>query len=84
MNTGIYDQDILHELQSIDSRISGLEGDISDIYTRQGEIKTEIQEIETNVLYALNDIHTTITNGFNFIAGLLVLATVVKVLFRNA
>lgn len=84
MNTGIYDQDILHELQSIDSRISGLEGDISDIYTRQGEIKTEIQELKTNVLEALTDINTTITNGFNLIAGLLVLATVVKVLFRNA
>lgn len=84
MNTGIYDQDILSELQSIDSRISGLEGDISDIYTRQDEIKTEIQELETNVLYALNDIHTTISNGFNLLAGLLVLATVVKVLFRNA
>lgn len=84
MNTGIYDQDILRELQSIDSRLSGLEGDINDIYTRQGEIKTEIQELENNVLYALNDIHTTITNGFNFLAGLLVLATVVKVLFRNA
>lgn len=84
MNTGIYDQDILQELESIDSRISGLEGDISDIYTRQDEIKTEIQELETNVLYALNDINTTIINGFNLIAGLLVLATVVKVLFRNA
>lgn len=84
MNTGIYDQDILQELQSIDNRLNSLQGDISDIYERQGEIKTEIQELENNVLYALNDIHTTITNGFNFIAGLLVLATVVKVLFRNA
>lgn len=84
MNTGIYDQDILRELQSIDNRLSGLEEDISDIYTRQGEIKTEIQELENNVLEALTDIHKTVSNGFNLLAGLLVLATVVKVLFRNA
>lgn len=84
MNTGIYDQDILRVLQSIDRRLIGLEGDISDIYTRQGEIKTEIQELEENLLEALTDIHTTISNGFNLLAGLLVLATVVKVLFRNA
>ena len=84
MYTGIYDQDILRELQSIDSSLNGLEGDISDIYIRQGEIKTEIQEFEKNLLEALTDIHTTISNGFNLLAGLFVLATVVKVLFRNA
>lgn len=84
MNTGIYDQDILRELQSIDSRLSGIDGDLTSIYERQGEILTEIEEYHEDFLTAHTELINKLQEGFTLLAALIVLGTVVKVLFRNA
>lgn len=84
MNTGIYDQDILKELQSIDSRISDLEVDLTSIYDRQEEILTELTEFKEEFLTAHTELLNQLQEGFTLLSALLVLGTVVKVLFRNA
>lgn len=84
MNTGAYDSQILGELQSIDNRISGIEGDLTSIYDRQQEILTEIESFHEDFLTAHTELLNKLQEGFTILAALLVLGTVVKVLFRNA
>lgn len=84
MGTGAYDQQIYQEVQSIDNRINGIEGDLTSIYDRQGEILTEIEEFHEDYLTAHTELLNKLQEGITLLAALLVLGTVVKVLFRNA
>lgn len=84
MGTGAYDQQIYQEVQSIDNRINGIEGDLTSIYDRQGEILTEIKVFHEEYITAHTELLNKLQEGFTLLAALLVLGTVVKVLFRNA
>ena len=84
MNTGQYDRQILNELQEINGNTDNIESDLDQIYSRQGELLTEIRDIHTDIYNKLDTINTTLSDGFIKVIAIVVVATAVKVLFRNA
>lgn len=63
------------------SYFNSIENDLNNIYSRQGEILTEIMDIHTDTNNKLDKIDQTLTSGITLISALIVVSAAMKVIF---
>lgn len=59
-----------------------IENQLDNIYSRQEDILTELQETHIDLQIGLEKINDTLTSGITLISALLVLTAAIKVLFK--
>lgn len=59
-----------------------IENQLDNIYSRQEDILTELQETHNDLQIGLEKINDTLTSGITLISALLVLTAAIKVLFK--
>lgn len=63
------------------SYFNSIENDLDNIYSRQGELLTEVREIRTETKQGLETLTTTISQGVTLISALIVISSALKVIF---
>lgn len=63
------------------SYFNSIENDLDNIYSRQGEMLTEIRDIHTDTNDKLDKIDSTLTSGITLISALIVVSAGMKVIF---
>lgn len=63
------------------SYFNSIENDLDNIYSRQGEMLTEIRNIHTDTNDKLDKIDQTLTSGITLISALIVVSAAMKVIF---
>lgn len=63
------------------SYFNAIENDLDNIYSRQGELLTEVREMRTETKQGLETLTTTISQGVTLISALLVISSALKVIF---
>lgn len=63
------------------SYFNAIENDLDNIYSRQGELITEVREMRTETKQGLETLTTTISQGFTLISALIVISSALKVIF---
>lgn len=63
------------------SYFNSIENDLDNIYSRQGEMLTEIMDIHTDTNDKLDKLDQTITSGITLISALIVVSAAMKVIF---
>ena len=63
------------------SYFNTIENDLDNIYSRQGEILTEVREMRTETKEGLETLTTTISQGVTLISALIVISSAIKVIF---
>lgn len=65
------------------SYFNSIDNTLDNIYSRQGEMLTELRDTHTDLNEKLDKLDTTITNGVNLIAALIVVSVAMKVIFAK-
>lgn len=63
------------------SYFNAIENDLDNIYSRQGELLTEVREMRTETNQGLETLTTTISQGVTLISALIVISSALKVIF---
>lgn len=63
------------------SYFNAIENDLDNIYSRQGELLTEVREMRTETKQGLETLATTISQGVTLISALIVISSALKVIF---
>lgn len=63
------------------SYFNAIENDLDNIYSRQGELLTEVQEMRTETKEGFETLNTTISQGVTLISALIVISSALKVIF---
>lgn len=63
------------------SYFNAIENDLDNIYSRQGELLTEVREMRTETKQGFETLTTTISQGFTLISALIVISSALKVIF---
>ena len=63
------------------SYFNAIENDLDNIYSRQGELLTEVREMRTETMQGLETLTTTISQGVTLISALIVISSALKVIF---
>lgn len=63
------------------SYFDAIENDLDNIYSRQGELLTEVREMRTETKEGFETLNTTISQGVTLISALVVISTALKVIF---
>lgn len=63
------------------SYFNAIENDLDNIYSRQGELLTEVREMRTETKQGFETITTTISQGVTLISALIVISSALKVIF---
>lgn len=63
------------------SYFNAIENDLDNIYSRQGELLTEVREMRTEMNQGLDTLTTTISQGVTLISALIVISSALKVIF---
>lgn len=63
------------------SYFNAIENDLDNIYSRQGELLTEVREMRTETKQGLETLTTTISQGVTLISALIVISSALKVIF---
>ena len=63
------------------SYFNSIENDLDNIYSRQGEMLTEIRDIHMDTNDKLDKIDSTLTSGITLISALIVVSAGMKVIF---
>lgn len=63
------------------SYFNAIENDLDNIYSRQGELLTEVREMRTETKQGIETITTTISQGVTLISALIVISSALKVIF---
>ena len=63
------------------SYFNAIENDLDNIYSRQGELLTEVREMRTETKEGFETLNTTISQGVTLISALVVISTALKVIF---
>lgn len=63
------------------SYFNAIENDLDNIYSRQGELLTEVREMRTETKQGLDTLTTTISQGVTLISALIVISSALKVIF---
>lgn len=64
------------------SYFQAIEGDLDSIYSRQGEILTELRELRTETKENFETLTTAISQGFTLVSALIVISSALKVIFK--
>lgn len=62
------------------SYFNAIENDLDNIYSRQGELLTEVREMRTETKQGLETLTTTISQGVTLISALIVISSALKVI----
>ena len=60
---------------------NAIENDLDNIYSRQGELLTEVREMRTETKQGFETLTTTISQGVTLISALIVISSALKVIF---
>lgn len=63
------------------SYFNEIEIDLDNIYSRQGELLTEVREMRTETKEGFETLNTTISQGVTLISALIVISSALKVIF---
>lgn len=63
------------------SYFNTIENDLDNIYSRQGELLTEVREMRNETKQGLETLTTTISQGVTLISALIVISSALKVIF---
>lgn len=63
------------------SYFQAIENSLDNIYSRQGELLTEVQEMHTDTKQGIETLTTTISQGVTLISALIVISAALKVIF---
>lgn len=63
------------------SYFNAIENDLDNIYSRQGELLTEVREMRNETKQGLETLTTTISQGVTLISALIVISSALKVIF---
>lgn len=63
------------------SYFNAIENDLDNIYSRQGELLTEVREMRTETKQGIETLTTTISQGVTLISALIVISSALKVIF---
>lgn len=63
------------------SYFNAIENDLDNIYSRQGELLTEVREMRTETKEGFETLNTTISQGVTLISALIVISSALKVIF---
>lgn len=63
------------------SYFNAIENDLDNIYSRQGELLTEVREMRKETKEGLETLTTTISQGVTLISALIVISSALKVIF---
>lgn len=63
------------------SYFNAIENDLDNIYSRQGELLTEVREMRTETKQGFETLTTTISQGVTLISALIVISSALKVIF---
>lgn len=63
------------------SYFNAIENDLDNIYSRQGELLTEVRDMRTETKEGFETLNTTISQGVTLISALIVISSALKVIF---
>lgn len=63
------------------SYFQAIEGSLDSIYSRQGELLTEVKEMRKETKEGLETLNTTISQGVTLVSALIVISSALKVIF---